>query len=76
MPTMHNRARSAEAAHRAYVTRACELMGVDLIGPTRHSPGIVATHWHNGFGHSVIAADTWAGARKQLDAWREQRAAT
>ena len=52
---------------RQYVTRACQIKGIDLIAPTRKSPGILGTHWVNGFGRNVIDAQTWSEARKQID---------
>lgn len=62
------------SSDRQYVIRACQMLKVDLLKPTRHAPGILATSWVNGFGHSVIDASTWGEARTQLDSWRMKRA--
>lgn len=59
---------------RQYVIRACEMARVDLIKPTRECPGILGTHWYNGFGTNVIDAATWAEARQQLRIWASARA--
>jgi len=57
---------------RDYVIRACEMGGIDLIKPTKQSPGIVATDYTRrvrGVHPSVIDAQTWKQARGQIDAY-------
>jgi len=57
---------------REYVIRACEMGGIDLIKPTKRSPGIVAhdyTRKVSGVHPSVIDAQTWKQARGQIDAY-------
>ena len=57
---------------REYVIRACEIGGIDLIKPTKRSPGIVATDYTRkvgGIHRSVIDAQTWKQARGQIDAY-------
>jgi hypothetical protein len=57
-----------------YVIRAAKQMKVDLIKPTRGCPGIIGTDWTSGFGKSVIDAQDWSEARKQLNTFAQQRA--
>ena len=58
---------------RAYVIRACQMLKVELVKPTKGCPGILGTHYVNGFGHNVIDAQTWAEAKTQLEEWRVKR---
>ena len=55
---------------RTYVIRACQMLKIELVKPTKGCPGILGTHWHNGFGSHVIDANTWEEAKKQVDTWR------
>ena len=59
---------------RQYVIRACQMARVDLIPATRDNPGILGTHWYNGFGSNVIDAQNWADAKEQLNKWAMDRA--
>lgn len=59
---------------KQYVIRAAKMMGIDLSIPTRGNPGILATHWVNGFGKNVIDAATWAEAKEQINKYAQQRA--
>lgn len=59
---------------RQYVIRACQMLGVDLIMPTRAAPDILGVHWVNGYGHVVIDARKWSQAREQLRVYQHQRA--
>lgn len=59
---------------RQYVERAAQMMGVNLMPPTKKAPGILGMHWVKGFGYCVVDAETWADARKQIDTYAHQRA--
>jgi hypothetical protein len=62
---------------RDYVIRACEMLALDLLKPTKRCPGILATDWNrkvSGVHPCVIDAQTWAQARGQVNAYSRKLA--
>jgi hypothetical protein len=62
---------------RDYVIRACEMLALDLLKPTRAAPGITAYDFgrkDKGIHPCVIDAQTWKQARGQIDAYSRKLA--
>lgn len=60
--------------HKEYVLRNCEMLGLDVMKPTRAAPGILVQDWSRTPARVVIDARNWAQARAQLVEWARKRA--
>lgn len=59
--------------HKEYVLRNCEMLGLDVIKPTRAAPGILVHDWSVKPTRLIVDAHTWAQARTQLIDWARKR---